>query len=236
MKKTIALAFLLLPLLSQAVASPRVIIERIEKTLAPGNFSARYHFKNTRADGTLTDYDIHIQARSSQLQHIEFIAPEREKGREVLRNADRMWTFVPSVGKVIKIEDRESFAGGDFSNADVLRVDWLNQYEPMLAKESDKQWIIDLTAKGKEASYAKMRLWVKKETGQPVQQEFFDSSNTTLKRLRYADVKKFGRISRPARLIMENLITTQTSELTIEELVLDQQIPEKRFVVDNLGK
>lgn len=232
------LAVLLTLALPTAHAAPGAseTVLKVEKLLSPPNFVGRYFFKNHRTDGTTSEYLVAITARSVKLQHISFLAPEREKGREMLRHDEELWTFVPSVGRVIKIEDRDSFAGGDFSNADVLRVDWSAQYTPSLAKETDKQWIFELTAKAKGAAYAKMRLWVKKENGQPVQQEFFDSNGTLLKRLRYAQVTKFGSISRPAFLQMENVITHQTSELTIQSLELDQKLPESRFVMDNLGK
>lgn len=219
-----------------AAADAKQIVGKIEKSLAPENFEGRYFFKNTRTDGTVTEYLVKVRARNVQLQHVAFLAPEREKGREVLRRGDEMWTFVPSVGRVIKIEDRDSFAGGDFSNADVLRVDWTAQYDASIAKETEKQWIFDLTAKARGAAYAKMRLWVKKENTQPVQQEFFDSSGTLLKRLRYATVTKFGNVTRPAFLLMENLITGHKSELTIQALEVDKPVPESRLVIDNLGK
>ncbi|MGE4233969.1 MAG: outer membrane lipoprotein-sorting protein [Bacteriovoracia bacterium] len=214
----------------------RLVVQEVQDKLAPKNFTAQYHFKNYRLDGTISEYVVQIEARNVNLQHISFTSPEREKGRELLRNGEQLWSFVPSVGRIVKIEDRESFAGGDFSNADVLRVDWLNQYNPTLAKETKKQWIVDLTAKGKQASYAKMRLWIKKENKQPVQQEFFDSNGTTLKRLRYGKITSFGFLSRPAFLEMENVITGQKSELTVRSLNLNQKISESRFVMDNLGK
>ncbi len=221
-----------------AVAAPdvREVIGKIEKSLAPENFEGRYFFKNTRTDGTITEYLVRVRARNVKLQHISFLAPEREKGREVLRRGDEMWTFVPSVGRVIKVEDRDSFAGGDFSNADVLRVDWMAQYEPSLAKETEKQWVFDLVAKAKGAAYARMRLWVKRENAQPVQQEFFDSNGVLLKRLRYASVTSFGKVTRPAFLLMENIITHQKTELTIQSLETGKSIPDQRFVMDNLGK
>jgi outer membrane lipoprotein-sorting protein len=143
---------------------------------------------------------------------------------------------MPSVGRVVRIADRDSFAGGDFSNADVLRVDWLTRYDPELAKETPKQWIIDLKAKTPEAPYAKMRLWVDRQTHQPVQQQYYDSNGTLLKRCLYGSVQKFGKVERPAHLLMENVITKQKSELKILDMRFDVPIPDSRFVVDNLGK
>jgi outer membrane lipoprotein-sorting protein len=231
---SVALAMSCVPVF--AAADIRGVVGTIEGRLSPKDFTARYDFKNFRTDGTTSEYQTRIQSRSVVLQHISFEGPEREKGREVLRDGDSLWTFVPSVGRVIKIEDRESFAGGDFSNADILRVDWLAQYAPSLSKETDKQCIIYLTAKGPKAAYAKMRLWVKKENGQPVQQEFYDSNSTLLKRLRYGSVKEFKGVIRPSFLIMENVITGQKSELRIVSIETGQKLPESRFVMDNLGK
>ncbi len=223
----------------QAAEKPvdvRAVVAKIEGNLAPKGYQAINSFVNTRIDGTIVSYEVRFQSKDVDHNHGLFLKPEREKGREILRLGDNMWTWMPSVGRVVRVADRDSFAGGDFSNADILRIDWLNRYEPELAKETPKQWIIDLKAKTPDAPYAKMRLWVDRESGQPVQQQYYDSNGTLLKRCLYGSVQKFGLITRPAHLVMENVITKQKSELKILEMRFDQAIPESRFVVDNLGK
>lgn len=212
------------------------IVADIQGKLSPQNFSMRDEFTNTRTDKTVTTYEVRFVVKNIDATHGTFEKPEREKGREVLRQGDDLWTYVPSVGRAVRIADRDSFAGGDFSNADVLRVDWLAQYAPELAKETPRQWIIDLTAKNKDAAYAKMRLWVDRESRQPVQQHFYDSKGTLLKKCLYGSIKDFGKVTRPARLVMENVITGQKSELKILEMRFDQKIPDSRFRVDGLGK
>lgn len=212
------------------------IVTAIERNLAPKDFKSLYTFTNHRKDGTVVNYEVRFTVKDVDNSHGYFLKPEREKGREVLRQKNVIWTYMPSVGKAVRVADRESFAGGDFSNADVLRVDWLNQFNAEMAKETEKQWILDLKAKGAEAPYAKMRLWVDKKNSQPVQQYFYDSSGTLLKRLLYGSVKSFGAVTRPTRLVMENVITEQKSEMKVLELTLSQKSPESRFTVDNLGK
>ncbi len=223
---------------SPAAAAPpdaRALVAKIEARLAPRNVRAEYQFTNTRTDGTTTVYKVRFIVKDPDHSHGAFLEPAREKGREVLRLGDDLWTYVPSVGRVVRIADRESFAGGDFSNADILRVDWLGQYEPKILKELPSQWIIELTAKAPAAAYAKMRLWVDKASGQPVQQTFHDSRGTEIKRCRYGDVKTLGPVERPARLEMENVITKQKSELLVLALAATTT-PDSRFTVDNLGK
>lgn len=235
MKKFLFLIFALFAIPAHA-EDATAIVSKVEKSLAPPNFKSTYAFTNYRTDGTVMNYEVRFETRDVDHSHGTFMKPEREKGREVLRLADDLWTFVPSVGRVIRIADRDSFAGGDFSNADVLRVDWLKKYDAKILKELPSQWIIELSAKTPDAPYARMRLWVDKKSGQPVQQHYYDSKGTMLKRLLYGDVKTFGSVERPSRLVMENVITKQKSELKIEDLTTVPSIPDSRFVVNNLGK
>ena len=90
------------------------ILRFIERNLAPKNFIGEYNFKNLRSDGTISEYRIRIQGRDADTVHLYFLEPAREKGREMLRYDDSIWTYIPSVGRVVRVEDRESFAGGDF--------------------------------------------------------------------------------------------------------------------------
>ncbi|MBI2602265.1 MAG: outer membrane lipoprotein-sorting protein [Deltaproteobacteria bacterium] len=212
------------------------VVAGVEKNLAPDNFQALYAFTNYRTDGTVMNYEVRFSVKDVDHAHGYFLKPEREKGREILRLGDAIWTFIPGAGRIVRIADRESFAGGDFSNADVLRVDWLKHYKAQFASETEKQWIIDLSANSSDASYAKMRLWVEKKTAQPLQQYFYDSKGTLLKRLLYGSVRDFGKLSRPARLIMENVFTTQKTELKVLDMNFSVNIPENRFFVDRLGK
>lgn len=212
------------------------IIAKVERNLSPPNFKSLYQFTNHRLDGTIAQYDVRFNVKDVNHSHGYFLKPEREKGREILRLKDTIWTYMPNVARAVRVADRESFAGGDFSNADVMRVDWLSQYEALIAKETKNQFIIDLVAKNKDAAYAKMRLWIEKTTTQPVQQYFYDSKGTLLKICKYGSIKTFGSITRPSKLVMENVITKLKSEMQIIELEFEPKIPDGRFVVDNLGK
>lgn len=216
--------------------SANEIVGKVQKNLAPPNFKSIYQFTNYRLDGTVATYEVRFSVKDVNHSHGYFLKPEREKGREVLRLKDVLWTYMPNIGRTVRVADRDSFAGGDFSNADILRVDWLAQYNATLAKDSKNQSIIDLKAKNNEAAYHKMRLWIDKATTQPVQQYFYDSKGTLLKICKYGSVKTYGVITRPSRMVMENVITKLKSEMQIQELEFDTKLPEARFVVDNLGK
>ncbi|MBV2168729.1 MAG: outer membrane lipoprotein-sorting protein [Bdellovibrio sp.] len=232
---TVGMFILVSPLLACADTATEVI-GKVERNLSPPNFKAIYQFTNYRLDGTVGAYDVRFTVKDVNHSHGYFLKPEREKGREILRLKDAIWTFMPSVARAVRVADRESFAGGDFSNADVMRVDWLAQYDASMAKETKNQYIIDLVAKNSDAAYAKMRIWVDKANTQPVQQYFYDSKGTLLKVCKYGSVKNFGVVTRPSKLVMENVITKLKSEMQILDLQFESKIPDGRYVVDNLGK
>lgn len=221
---------------SHAAEDANAIVAKIEATLSPKNAKAEYEFTNHRTDGTTVTYEVTFSIRNSERSHGVFRKPERDKGREVLRLGDDLWSFAPSVGRVIRIADRDSFAGGDFSNADILRVDWLNNYSVSILKDLPRQRIIELKAKNDNSTYARMLLWVDKQSGLPVQQQYYDSKGTLLKRALYGEPKTFGPILRPSRIKMENVITKQSSELKVNAMEFVNSLPDSRFSVDNLGK
>lgn len=235
MRILLAMSMILVVLAARA-ETPADIVKEVEAKLVPGSYRVVYSLTNHRTDGSVSSYEVHFDIKDADHARGVFIKPEREKGREVLRVDDALWTYLPSVGKTLRIADRDSFAGGDFSNADILRVDWTAKYSASLAKETTNQWIIDLVAKTPEAAYAKMRLWVDKSSRQPVQQYFYDTRGTLLKRCRYASIQNFGTVSRPAFLQMENVVTGQKTELKVLTLVSGQTFKDSRFAVDNLGK
>ncbi len=233
---TSILLLFLLGWVTSAHANGIKVVKDIEETLAPNNVEAIYNFENIRLDGTKSNYQVRFEIRDVNHARGYFLKPDREKGREILRIKEEIWTFLPSANRIVRVADRDSFAGGDFSNADILRVDWSSQYKINLKKDLKDQWIFEMLAKSKDATYAKIYLWVDKKIKQPVQQVFFDSRGNKLKRLRYGDVKDFGFMQRPARLVMENLITKQESELSVVSIKKVKEIPSNRFISDNLGK
>ena len=94
--------------------------------------------------------------------------------------------------KVVRLADRDTIGNGDFNNADVLRLNWLDLYDVKLVKESNTQYVIDMTAKKDSgAAYYLIRLWVLKAGGQPVQQYFYDNAGHHLKTLKYREIQKY---------------------------------------------
>ncbi|MDH4262437.1 MAG: outer membrane lipoprotein-sorting protein [Spirochaetia bacterium] len=244
----IVLTMLILPLLvksgndlygqnEQSDSKAVEIVSNVLNKLSPGQWIARYAFTNYRVDKSEQSYSLEVIAKDSKTIHVSFFEPPRDKGRQILNINGEIWSFLPDSRKIVRLADRDSIGNGDFNNADVLRLNWLDLYNVKVVKESPTQYVIDMTSqKNSGAAYFLIRLWVLKSDLQPVQQYFYDNAGHHLKTLKYRDVKEFHGINRPATLIMENVITGQRTVLVVKDFQKSQGLSESRFKPDNLGK
>lgn len=219
-----------------AITAERIVTSVLDK-IAPFPWEGQYKFTNYRTDGTHQEYVLKILGKDRTTVLVTFLSPPRDKGRQVLNRDGQIWSFLPDSRKVVRLADRDSIANGDFNNADVLKLDWLRSYSPKIVKESAKQYVVDLKAiPGKEAAYFLIRLWVFKDSLQPIQQFFYDSSGHHLKTLKYRKIKNFHGIVRPSLMIMENMITGQRTVLQILDFRRAASAPSYLFRPANLGK
>jgi len=213
------------------------IVRSVLEKLAPGQWEGDYAFTNYRVDGTRHDYSLHVLARDNKTVHVTFLAPATDAGRQILNRDGEIWSYLPDSRKIVRLADRDSIGNGDFNNADVLRMNWLDLYTPKLAKESATQYVIDLQAKPKESpAYYLVRLWVLKKGLEPIQQYFYDDAGHHLKTLKYRDIKVYNGIRRPGLMVMENVITGQRTVLVVNQFKKVSNLPETRFRQENLGK
>lgn len=232
----ISLSLFLAPTSIMAADAVSVVKSVLQK-ISPGQWQADYNFTNYRTDGTQHSYRLNIKARDSRTIFVLFLEPAREAGRQLLNRDGEIWSYLPDSRKIVRLADRDSIGNGDFNNSDVLKMNWLDDYNVEIAKESTKQYVIDMKAKaGGKATYHMMRLWVSKSGLQPIQQYFYDESGHHLKSLKYRDERNFHGIVRPSQLIMENVITGQRTLLKVKDFSKASGLPESRFRQENLGK
>src|SRR5690606_26492576 len=99
--------------------------------------------------------------------------------------------------------------------------------------------VLELTAKGPEVAYDKIKLWMSNEKEpQPKRSELYAKSGKLLRTAVFSDVKDFGQgYVRPARIRMQNeLAKERWSEMTWRSIKLKDEIPPQRFTLDDLGR
>ena len=171
----------------------------------------------------------------------EFTYPARDKGVKYLKIDDNMWMYLPSVEKIIKITGnmlRQSMMGSDFSYEDALESSKLEEkYDIALAGEENNAYVLDLTAKVKEVTYYKRKIWVDKKTMVPTKEELFALSGKKLKEMTMDEVQKFGSRYYPTKITMHNLLRRGSyTEMTTDKAQFDVSLPADIFTQRNLRK
>ena len=101
--------------------------------------------------------------RDADKFRVWFTEPASVKGQEILRIGDNVWVYLPNLKRATRIANRESFQGGDFNNADVLRVNYTADYTGTLApSDVPDTCCVQLKAKNPETAYDAIKLWVRK--------------------------------------------------------------------------
>jgi hypothetical protein len=216
------------------------LVRRYDAVMSPDSFESSSSMTATREDGTTRTYKMKVLKSGKGKIRATFEAPASAKGQEMLRVDENMWLWMPNLKRAVRVASRDSFMGGDFNNADVMRVNYEADYEPSIVDggKPDLQ-CIQLKAKTSSAAYDVVKLWLTKDKlPQPVRAEYFAASGKLLRSADFFDVKDYGKgLVRPSRIVMRNeLSTARKSEMAWEKIDVKESISPQRFVVDDLGR
>ena len=238
MKRIAALLTLALPALASADPTALELLHKYDQVMSPKTFDGLVTMIAHRQDDTTRGYKFRILKSEDDKIRMWFFEPAAAKGQEMLRVGDNMWVYMPNLKRALRIASRESFQGGDFSNGDVLRVNYVADYDPKLVPSGDdKLWELELTAKTKEATYDKVKLWITKDHQQPAKAEYYAASGKLLRSASFEEVKNFHGLERPSHIAMRNeLAVKRFSELNTLDMKLNVEVPAQKFVLDDLGR
>lgn len=218
--------------------TPAELLKRYDEVMSPRTFDGLLTMVAHRQDDTTRSYKFRALKSEDDKIRTWFFEPAAAKGQEMLRVGDNMWVYMPNLKRSLRLASRESFQGGDFNNGDVLRVNYVADYDAKLVPaEDDKLYLLDLTAKTKEAAYDHIKLWMTKAERQPTKAEYYAASGKILRSAKFEDIKDFHGHVRPAHITMRNeLATKRYSEMTMLDLKLNLAVPPQKFVLDDLGR
>jgi outer membrane lipoprotein-sorting protein len=240
------LALSLIPALAlvAAAAAPAAptadeLMKDYDAVMGPTNYTAVVTMTAHRDDGTSRAYTMRMLKAGDDKFRIWFDEPASVRGQEILRQGDNSWLYLPNLKRAARMANRDSFQGGDFNNADVLRVNYVADYTGALGDDPahPDAFLLELKAKTPEASYDRIKLWLSRDGHLPLKGEYYTSSGKLLRTAEFSEVKDFGGLKRPAHVLMKNMIVTaRSSELTFAKVDVHITPVSGRFVLDDLGK
>ncbi len=184
-------------------------------------------------DDGLSKVIMRIQA-PPDLRGSAFLMIERE-GR-----SEDLFSYLPALDKVRRITMRAaggSLFGSDFSYEDMVRLQNLAGSANTVVLADDEidgrgVWVVEATpAVDEESEYARVVGYVDKERCVPLKAEFYDAGGAVQKLLTVPPdrVVREGDGWVPMEIAMENKQSGTRSLLTIKEIELDIDIPDRNF-------
>ena len=230
----------LLPLAAGAATpSAEELLQKYDAIMGPLNFEATMTMVAHRDDGSTRAYKMRMLKSGDNKARIWFQEPASARGQEILSQGDNAWLYMPNLKRSVRMANRDSFQGGDFNNADVLRTNYARDYSAQVAEDASmpEAYLLELQAKTEDAGYDRIKLWVAKKDAMPLKGEFYTASGKMLRSAEFLEVKSFNGFKRPSRVKMKNMIATRRfSELTVDAIDVRVQPAAGRFVLDDLGR
>jgi len=170
------------------------------------------------------------------------MAPEALKGTALLvkesAETNVQWLYVPAVGRVRKLVSPEAyttFLNSDFTFADLGFVSMGAKYS--LSGEEKRESLATYKLEGIPRDtwyYSRLLVWVASDTFLPVERDFFDVGNALFKVQRWSGVTTIDGVSTALNVSMENVQAKTKTEITVDALRYDVDVPDALLDPDAL--
>ena len=191
--KKIAIVFLILILSPPVYATDNnQLLRLVDRNLNPESFESYRKLINIEPNGREKEFVLFTVKKGKDKIAALFISPASEKGRSTLRLDENMWLYIHNVGKPVRITSLQSVVGGVFNNADILRLDYAEEYNAVEVEDLGNEYLMHLKAKTNSVAYDQLKMWVEKERSLPKKIECLTAASMLIKTIYFKQVKDFG--------------------------------------------
>ncbi len=177
---------------------------------------------------------------------IRITGPAKDAGTGTLRLGSNMWTWLPSVERVIKIPPSlmlQSWMGSDFTNDDLVKesslpTDYAHRIEGEATEDGDACYRLVAVPKPDAAVvWGKLVLLVRKTDSLPRREEFYDERGALQKTLYFDQIRSLGSRNYPMRWRMvSHTKAGHETTLTFSSLEFDKPVAAEIFTRQNLER
>lgn len=213
------------------------ILRKVDRNLEPESYEAYRKLIDIQPDGGRKEYVLYTLKKDRDKVVALFLSPASDKGRATLRLGENMWLYMPEVGRPIRITSLQSVTGSVFNNADILRIDYGEEYAVEAAEEQKDAHLLTLKAKTDDVAYDRLKMWVDKRSLLPITIEAYAASGLLIKTLRFKDIKDFGGgIQRPATIETESPLQKGYKSVMLWSGMKKASFPDEIFTLNYLPR
>ncbi len=222
MQNLLASLLLLCSLSAYALDDVSAILAAADRFRLPAQ-SARVEtlvelYKNDELEKS-REYRVYLKPGRRSL--VLFQAPQ-EAGQKVLMVEENFWMLMPKSSRPIRITPAQKLLG-EASTGDIATMTWSEYYQGTVTDpQADYAGIpalrLELTSKVEGTTYAKIALWLERETYAPLAADLYVASGKLAKQARYA-LEGAGDQRRVMRMtLLDNIQKNQRTEVKILSL------------------
>ena len=235
--KRLLIALSLLVALPAIAADGNEILKKVDRNLEPESYEMYRKLINIEPSGARKEFVLYSVKKGRDKVVALFLAPSSDKGRATLRQAENMWLYIPNVGKPVRITSLQSVVGGVFNNADILRLDYTEEYNAEGVEEQKDAYILALKARTNDVAYDKLKMWVDRKLLLPTKIEAYAASGLMIKTLYFKDIKDFGGgIRRPATVETDSPLYKGHKSVMLYSQVKKRDFPDEVFTLNYLSR
>lgn len=212
------------------------ILEKVDRALNPESYVAYKKIVNIDTKGVKKEFVMYVGKLGADKVLGAFLAPKSEIGRATLRIGDNMWLYIPNVKKPVRITSLQSVIGGLFNNADIMGLDYSDEYDCIDLKKENGACLLELKAKNGSVAYEKLMIKADSTTYSPEYIECFTASGMLVKTLRFKNITEFeAGFSRPAVIETDSPLFKGAKSIMIYSQLKRVQLDEELFNINNMA-
>ncbi len=228
--------FAVVPMLAYA-ADGNEILKRVDRNLEPESYEMFRKLINIEPDGSKKEFVLYSVKKGRDKIVALFLSPPSDKGRATLRLGENMWLYIPNVGKPVRITSLQSVIGGVFNNADILRIDYTEEYRAEGVTEEKDAYVLALKARTGDVAYDRLRMWVDRKLTLPIKIEAYAASGMLIKTLHFKDIRDFGGgIRRPALVETDSPLHKGYKSVMLYSQLKKRALPDEVFTLNYLSR
>ena len=213
------------------------LLEKVDRNLNPESFEMYRKLINVEPDGSKKEYIMYSVKKGKDKIASVFLSPASEKGRSTLRVGENMWLYIPNVGKPIRITSLQSVTGGIFNNADIMRLDYNQEYNCEKVEKEEGLYLLHLKAKTRSVAYDGVKMWADDKKLLPTKIECYAASGILLKTLHFKEIKTFvDNIIRPSVIETDSPLQKGYKSIMIFVKVKPMKLKDEVFTLTFMPK
>ena len=212
-------------------------LEKIDRSLNPESYVSYKKIVNIDTKGVKKEFVMYVGKLGADKVLGSFLSPKTEVGRATLRIGDNMWLYIPNVKKPVRITSLQSVTGGLFNNADIMGLDYSDEYDCIDIKLIDGRYQLELKAKTGAVAYEKLIVVADTETYTPERIDCYTSSGMLVKSLHFKNIIEFEEgFKRPSVVETDSPLFKGAKSIMIYSQMKRVQLDESLFNINNMAK